>query len=92
MGVALAGMVNLMDVSDIVLGGEFGPLADLLRPEIEQELHSRVLAAPWTSFRVREAPIGSAPATTGGALRALRAVVDTPSLWVPEENTVGTVE
>ncbi|MDZ5078232.1 ROK family transcriptional regulator [Nesterenkonia sp. HG001] len=84
LGVALSGAVNLLDVDDIVLGGEFGPLADLLRPRIEQELRQRVLAARWSRFRVRETTTGVAPATTGGALRALRAVVDDPLRWVPE--------
>nr|WP_170922672.1 ROK family protein [Nesterenkonia sp. PF2B19] len=73
LGVALSGAVNLLDVDDIVLGGEFGPLADLLRPRIEQELRQRVLAARWSRFRVRETSIRLSPATTGGALRALRA-------------------
>lgn len=87
LGVALAGAVNMLDVDDIVLGGEFGPLADLLRPRIEEELRQRVLAAPWSSFRVRETGTGLAPATTGGALRALRAVVDAPMQWVPAEQS-----
>ncbi|WP_460689547.1 ROK family transcriptional regulator [Nesterenkonia suensis] len=84
LGVALSGAVNLLDVDDIVLGGEFGPLADLLRPRIEEQLRQRVLAARWSRFRVRETADGVAPATTGGALRALRAVVDDPLRWVPE--------
>ncbi|GAA3054491.1 ROK family transcriptional regulator [Actinocorallia glomerata] len=84
LGVALSGAVNLLDVDDIVLGGEFGPLADLLRPRIEQELRQRVLAARWSRFRVRETSIRLSPATTGGALRALRAVVDEPLRWVPQ--------
>ena len=84
LGVALAAAMNVLDVHDVVLGGEFGPLADLLRPEMEAELRRRVLASPWVQSRVRESVAESAPATTGGALRALRAVVDAPLGWVPE--------
>lgn len=88
LGIALSGALNVLDVQDVVLGGEFGPLADHLRPRIEAELKDRVLAAQWSSFRVRapgEWEHGRAPATTGGALRALRAVVDAPQDWVPRE-------
>lgn len=85
LGVAVSGAVNLLDVEDVVLGGAFGPLADLLRPRIEQELNRRVLASAWSSFRVRQSSTGVAPAATGAALRALRAVVDAPLNWIPDE-------
>ncbi|MCH8563386.1 ROK family protein [Nesterenkonia sp. LB17] len=84
LGVALAGAMNLLDVHDIVLGGVYGPLADMLRPRIEKELNSRVLSAQWSTFRVRTASSQSAPAATGGALRAMRCVVDAPLQWVPQ--------
>lgn len=92
LGVALSGALNVLDIQDVVLGGEFGPLADHLRPRIETELGERVLAAQWSSFRVREPgewEHNAAPATTGGALRALRAVVDAPQYWVPQEESAG---
>ena len=84
LGVSLAAAMNVLDVHDVVLGGEFGPLADLLRPQMETELRRRVLASSWVQSRVRASAAESAPATTGGALRALRAVVDAPLDWVPE--------
>ncbi len=83
LGVALAGAMNVLDVHEIVLGGEFAPLTDLLRPRIEEELQRRVLASQWAAFRVRESGTGPAPAVTGGAMLALRAVVDAPQMWVP---------
>ncbi len=92
LGIALSGALNVLDVQDVVLGGEFGPLAEHLRPRIEEELRDRVLAAQWSSFRVREPgewEHGAAPATTGGALRALRAVVDAPQHWVPQVEQSG---
>ncbi|MGJ9424269.1 ROK family protein [Nesterenkonia halotolerans] len=83
LGVALAGAMNLLDVHDIVLGGVYGPLAEMLSPRIEEELNSRVLSAQWSTFRVRTASGQPAPAATGGALRAMRCVVDAPLQWVP---------
>lgn len=91
LGVALAAAMNVLDVHEVVLGGEFGPLTDLLRPGIEAQLCRRVLAAPWTEFRVRGSAASNAPATTGGALRALRAVVEAPVDWVPEVPVTGQV-
>ncbi len=83
LGVALSGAMNMVDVHCVVLGGEFAPLTDLLRPGIEAQLQHRVLAAEFCEFRVRESCSGLSPATTGGALRALRAVIDAPQNWVP---------
>lgn len=83
LGVALSGAMNVLDVHDVVLGGEFGPLTALLRPRIEEQLQRRVLASQWSDFRVRESGTGLAPATSGGAMRALRAVLDAPQDWVP---------
>lgn len=83
LGVALSGAMNVLDVHDIVLGGEFGPLTAQLRRRIEQQLDRRVLASPWAEFRVRESGSGLAPAASGGAMRALRAVVEAPQDWMP---------
>lgn len=83
LGLALSAAMNVLDVHDVVLGGEFAPLTDPLRPGIEAQLRRRVLASAWADFRVRESDAGPAPATIGGAMRALRAVVDAPQRWVP---------
>lgn len=88
LGIALSGAANLLDVEEVVLGGEFGPLADLLRPRIQAELSRRVLASAWSRFRVRETDTGVAPAATGGALRVLCTVLDAPVEWIPAETLV----
>lgn len=86
LGISLSGAMNVLDVHEVVLGGEFGPLTDLLRPGIEGQLETRVLASTWADLRVRESATGIAPATTGGAMRALRSVVDAPQYWVPQHD------
>lgn len=83
LGVALSAAMNVLDVHDVVLGGEFGPITDLLRPRIEEQLQQRVLASAWTEFRVRESACRTAPAASGAAVRALRAVIDAPQYWAP---------
>ncbi|WP_093185351.1 ROK family protein [Sanguibacter gelidistatuariae] len=82
LGAALADFVNLIDVPDILLGGAYSELADLLGPVILAELGTRVLSAPWSSFTVRRAPVGAGAATIGGARQSLDDVVDDPTPWL----------
>ncbi|WP_230977421.1 ROK family transcriptional regulator [Georgenia yuyongxinii] len=84
LGVVLSGAVNLLDIDQIVLGGELAPLTARLRPRLEAELHTRVLASAWASMSVTSAPAGPAPAARGAALRAVSAVLREPARWVPE--------
>ncbi|MCM3662301.1 ROK family protein [Georgenia satyanarayanai] len=82
LGTALANVVNLLDVDDLVLGGQFIPLLPALRPALEEELSSRVLAAPWLDVTIRPGLSGE-PALTGAALAVLGEVVAAPSRWLP---------
>ncbi|MFM6850189.1 MAG: ROK family protein, partial [Terrabacter sp.] len=47
LGIALAGVVNVLDIPAIVLGGHLGQVAELLRPDLERQLRRRVLSARW---------------------------------------------
>ncbi|WP_240646165.1 ROK family transcriptional regulator [Georgenia sp. SYP-B2076] len=82
LGIALANMVNIVDVGEVVLGAGFIPLAGLLRPGIEEQLRLRALAGPWSKVTIRTAPDDRAPATTGGAFRALDSVIRDPAAWI----------
>ena len=83
LGIALSNVVNILDVDDLVLGGQFIPLIESLRPSLEAELTRRVLAVPWLEVQVR-AGIGGYPALTGGALAVLAGVVERPAAWLPQ--------
>ena len=78
LGVALAGVVNVLDVPAIVLGGHLGQVAELLRPDLETALRQRVLSARWVLPEVLTAPDDPAPGATGAALHALGRVLDEP--------------
>lgn len=82
LGTALANVVNLLDVDDLVLGGQFIPLLPAMRPSMEEELGRRVLAAPWLDVTIRPGLSGE-PALTGAALAVLGEVVATPCNWLP---------
>ncbi|QDB78625.1 ROK family transcriptional regulator [Georgenia sp. 311] len=81
LGVAISNVVNLLDVADVVLGGQFVPLLPALRPAMEEELRSRVLAAPWLDVTLR-AGEGGMPSLTGAAYAVLGDVVAGPSAWL----------
>ncbi|WP_448628359.1 ROK family protein [Geodermatophilus sp. URMC 64] len=85
LAVALAGVVNVLDIPTVVLGGHLGQLADLLRPELEEQLARRVLSARWRALRIEAADAAPAAGATGAALRALAGVVADPAHWLTPE-------
>ncbi len=82
LGVALAGVVNLLDVDTVVLGGIYGPLSPWLVPAVEAEIADRVLTAEWSPVRVRASALGSSAAVLGAAGAVLRTVLDHPARWL----------
>jgi predicted NBD/HSP70 family sugar kinase len=79
LGVALAGVVNVLDIPAVVLGGYLGALADLLRPGVEELLARRVLSARWRRPTIEAASAPPAAGATGAALRALSDVLADPA-------------
>lgn len=82
LGVALAGVVNVLDIPAIVLGGHLGQIAVLLRPELERQLRQRVLSARWAAPTIETTDADSAPGARGAALLGLSAVLDHPACWL----------
>ncbi len=88
LGTALANVVNIVDVGDVVLGGAYAELAAHLDGPVRDQLRRRVLTAPWSEVRVGVARAGHHAAMTGGALAVLRGVVDDPAAWGPAAEPV----
>ncbi|UFU05854.1 ROK family transcriptional regulator [Ruania halotolerans] len=84
LGIALASFVNLVDIGHIVLGNALAELTDDLRPGIEAELRTRILAAQWAPPLLRTATAMAHPALTGAARAALDPVIADPSAWIAE--------
>ena len=82
LGIALAGVVNVLDLPAVVLGGHLAALADLLRPRLEELLGRRVLSARWRRPVVEAVPGLPAAGATGAALRALGDVLADPVAWL----------
>ncbi|WP_435158715.1 ROK family protein [Amycolatopsis sacchari] len=82
LGVALAGVVNVLDIPTVVLGGHLAHLADLLRDDLEEQLRTRVLSARWTPPKIEAAQPIPAPGATGAAFRALSTLLADPARWL----------
>jgi predicted NBD/HSP70 family sugar kinase len=78
LGVALASVLNVLDLPTVVLGGHLGRLADLLRPELEDRLRRRVLSSRWRRPVVAGIQGPPAAGATGAALRLLGGVLADP--------------
>lgn len=83
LGIALAGVINVLDIPTVVLGGHLAELIDLLRPDLESRLADRVLSARWRRPTVHAADDNVASGATGAALGALGEVLVDPSRWLP---------
>ncbi len=59
LGIALAGVVNLLNPQTLCLGGGMGAAFDLLLPSLEREINQR-------AFRLAREPLSIVPATLGG--------------------------
>jgi predicted NBD/HSP70 family sugar kinase len=82
LGIALAAVINLLDVDTVVLGGAYGPLLPRLRGPIEAELRRRVLTADLAPITLRAAALGADAAMRGAADSVIRAVQDDPAAYL----------
>jgi predicted NBD/HSP70 family sugar kinase len=82
LGLALAAVVNLLDIDTIVLGGGYAPLLPWLCDGIEAELHDRVLTADLAPVTLRAAALGEDAAMRGAADLVIRSVRDAPVAWL----------
>ena len=82
LGIAAAGVVNLLDVDTVILGGVYAPLTAWLAEPLSHELTSRAIAADWAPVEVRPAALGTAAAVVGAAGSVIRAIRDAPAPWL----------
>jgi predicted NBD/HSP70 family sugar kinase len=78
LGVALANVINIVDVGHVVLGGIYARLAPFLAGQIVDQCRSTVISAPWSPVEVSVAQAGDYPAMSGAAIAVLRALANDP--------------
>jgi predicted NBD/HSP70 family sugar kinase len=80
LGLGVSIVVNLLNPAVVVLGGYFAALPEWLVEPVRHEVAARVLAPGTGGARVVGSKLGFAAASTGGALAALRRVLDDPTV------------
>ncbi|MEU7906695.1 ROK family protein [Actinoplanes sp. NPDC049118] len=85
LGMAVAAVVNLLDVKTIVLGGSYASLLPWLREPIAAEAGRRVLTAAWSPVRLHAATFGPDAAMRGAAGSVVRALLDDPAAWLARQ-------
>ena len=78
LGVALASVINVVDVPCVVLGGSYAELAPWLRAPLTAELDRRVVSAAWEPVRVTSSTLGSAAAVRGAGAAPVQAIIADP--------------
>jgi predicted NBD/HSP70 family sugar kinase len=75
LGIAIAGLINVMDLPAVLLGGLYARLGQWLIEPIRAELGRRVASREWAPVEVRVAHLGSDAAVRGAAGTVIKAVI-----------------
>lgn len=82
LGVALANVLNLLDIDTVLLGGSFALLSSWLIAGVEAEVNQRVLSAAWVPITVRPATLGPDAAAIGAAATVIDRIGADPAAWL----------
>jgi predicted NBD/HSP70 family sugar kinase len=88
LGIGLAGLVNILDPSLIVLGGRFAWIHPFVAETIDRELDRRALRAPRRLVRIEPSRLGLDAPLAGAAELAFEAFLSDPaSVTAPTAST-----
>ena len=79
LGIGVAAVVNLVDLSTVVLGGLYTLLEPWLRAPFAEELRARVVGQRWSRVRVLTTRLGSDAAVRGAAGAVVREILSNPA-------------
>src|SRR5882757_4711021 len=82
LGIALAAVVNVVDLPCVVLGGSYAELAPWLRESIGAELSRRVVSAGWSPVEIISSTLGSAAAVRGAGAAPVQAIIADPDAYL----------
>jgi predicted NBD/HSP70 family sugar kinase len=82
LGIALSGVLNILDIDTVLLGGSFALLASWLTTNARAEINQRVLTTDWASITVRPAILGPDAAVIGAALTSIDQIRQRPATWL----------
>lgn len=78
LGIALAALINLMDVPTIVLGGTSATLQAWLAAPLHTELTTRVISSQWAPPEIRCSALGGEAAVRGAAAASIQSLITNP--------------
>ncbi len=81
-GLVLSSVVSLLDVPEVVLGGELGQLTEVLRPYIAAEINLRVVSAAWQDVTVTASLIDGFDPLSGAALSIVQDALRNPGRMI----------
>jgi predicted NBD/HSP70 family sugar kinase len=95
LGTALAGAVNLLDPSALVLGGAYAELGEWLLPGMRKELTARVTVRPWSAEALQVSELGRRGPLLGAGTVTIRRIIENPAQYAdwrstPERRFVGS--
>jgi predicted NBD/HSP70 family sugar kinase len=67
LGIAIAGMLNVLNPAGIVIGGGGSSAFSLLEPAIQAELKVRAFPTTWANLKLVKCALGNDAALLGGA-------------------------
>jgi predicted NBD/HSP70 family sugar kinase len=82
LGIGLAGLINVLNPSLVLLGGRFARVHTFIRSALEAELDRRVLPASRRLVRVIPTALGQDAPLLGAAELALEPLLADPAAWL----------
>lgn len=82
---AIASTVNVIDVSNVMIGGLWSGFGDDLRADLERRVQSQILARDAVRVRLMFPPVTVHPSMYGAAVEGLRRLVRDPMRFLTEE-------
>lgn len=86
LGIALAAVINIVDISTVVLGASYAALQPWLDAPLRTELDTRVVSARWTPPAIQPSALGPEAAVLGAATAAINHILTNPES-TPRPNT-----
>jgi predicted NBD/HSP70 family sugar kinase len=87
LGIAVAGLLNLLNPGVVVLGGEIASLGELLLEPLRATVRARALAASIADTRIVTSELGSRAIAVGAATQVLQAALADPSQFPTAAST-----
>ena len=85
LGIAIAGLLNLMNPSTVILGGEFARLGDLVLDPLRETVKSRTLVNSVAAAEIEVSTLGPQSVAIGAATLVLKEALSDSSLFPVEK-------